>query len=219
MDLNGKKIAFLGDSITEGFGTSDERHTYWRIVEQKTGAVCFGYGISGTRIAPNRIPSAEPTHDRHFASRVADMIPDADIVVVFGGTNDYGHGDAALGNMNDRDENSFYGAFHVLCQALIRRYPEALIVVMTPLHRLGDTDRTYNDGGVRLQTDLEGYVNAIQAVAGFYGFPVLDLFRTSGLQPNVPVLQKRFTPDGLHPNDAGHQKIADRLIPFLRMQS
>lgn len=45
--------------------------------------------------------------------------------------------------------------------------------------------------------------------------PVLDLFRTSGLQPRVPLLRELYNPDGLHPNDAGHRRIADRLIGFL----
>ena len=62
---------------------------------------------------------------------------------------------------------------------------------------------------------LEGYVDAIRAIAGYYGIPVLDLFRTSGMQPEVEVLRERFMPDGLHPNDAGHCKIANRLKGFL----
>ena len=53
------------------------------------------------------------------------MIPDADIVVVFGGTNDFGWGDAPLGTMEDRREDTFYGAYHLLLQKLIDRYPDA----------------------------------------------------------------------------------------------
>ena len=38
MELQGKKILFLGDSITEGHGTSAPEHIYWNVVEQLTGA-------------------------------------------------------------------------------------------------------------------------------------------------------------------------------------
>ena len=51
MELRNKKIAFLGDSITEGAGASCIESTYWNILGRNTGAQCVGYGISGTRIA------------------------------------------------------------------------------------------------------------------------------------------------------------------------
>ena len=51
MELQGKKILFLGDSITEGHGTSAPEYIYWNVVGQLTGAACKGYGIGGTRIA------------------------------------------------------------------------------------------------------------------------------------------------------------------------
>lgn len=213
MELRDKKIAFLGDSITEGIGVSDPSNIYWNILARKTDAKCFGYGIAGTRIAVQREPS-NPLFDRHFASRVDEMIPDADIIAVFGGTNDFGHGDAAFGTMEDRTEETFCGAMHCLLQKLIARYPLAQIVVMTPLHRLVE-HCIYNELGVRQTADLEEYVNAIMKIAAYYAIPVLDLYRVSGLQPAVSVLQELYMPDGLHPNDAGHMRIAQKLKGFL----
>lgn len=216
METKGKKIAFLGDSITEGTGTSSLENVYWKVAGRETGAEVYGYGIGGTRIAPQGKPSPEPKWDQYFASRVDGMIPDADIVVVFGGTNDFGHGDAPLGALNDRTEQSFCGAFHCLIQKLINRYPNAQIVVMTPLHRDGENDLGFNEFGIRRDFPLESYVDAIISISGYYGIPVLDLFRTSGLQPAVPILKERYLPDGLHPSDAGNRRIADRLVAFLR---
>lgn len=214
MELKGKKIAFLGDSITEGCGVSTMENVYWNILAQRTGAECYGYGIGGTRIAPQRY--LDPGEiDRYYGSRVDSMIPDADIVVVFGGTNDFGHGDAPFGTIYDTDERTFCGAFHALCRKLIDRYPKAQLVFMTPTHRDSEDDGPYNEKGVRLSTNLEGYVDAIIKMAGFYSIPVLDLFRVSGIQSRVPVLKERYIPDGLHPNDAGHVRIAEKLIGFL----
>lgn len=217
MELKNKKIAFLGDSITQGCSASEPDRFFWNLVAKETGAISYGYGIGGTRIAPQRIPSEDPMYDKYFISRVDDMIPDADVIVVFGGTNDFGHGDAPFGQLDDRGEETFCGAVHTLMEKLITRYPNALLVVMTPLHREDEDRIAYGDSGAPRQGKLEAYVDAIRAISGYYGVPVLDLFRISGMQPCVPLLKQLYNPDGLHPNDAGHRRIADRLIGFLKM--
>ena len=215
MELKGKKIAFLGDSITQGCSASEPANFYWNLVAKDTGAISYGYGIGGTRIAPQIVPSAEPSCDRYFASRIDEMIPDADIIVIFGGTNDFGHGDAPFGDYHDRTEDTFCGAVHNLLQKLILRYPHAQLVVMTPLHRLGEEDLSKGDNGMPRQAKLEVYVDALIAISGYYGVPVLDLFRTCAMQPAVPLVQELYMNDGLHPNDAGHRRLADRVIGFL----
>ena len=214
MELNGKKIAFLGDSITEGAGVACPENIFWNRIARQTGAQCFGYGIGGTRIAKQTVPTDE-RWDQYFASRVDSMIPDADIVVVFGGTNDFGHGDAPFGSMTDRTDKTFYGALHVLYRKLFERYPHAQLVVMTPTHRLSEEDRDWNELGIRRVGILADYVEAIRQVAEYYSIPVLDLWRVSGIQPKVDILKEKYMPDGLHPNDAGHELIANKLIGFL----
>ncbi len=214
MELKGKKIVFLGDSITEGAGVADSQNIYWNRIAQMTGAECYGYGIGGTRIAKQRVPT-NPRHDSDFCSRVDSMIPDADVVVVFGGTNDFGHGDAPMGTMADRDNDTFYGALHMLYRKLLERYPEGQIVVMTPTHRLGEDNNVVNELGVRRCGCLLDYVEAIRKVAAYYSLPVLDMWNISGIQPAVNVLKDKFMPDGLHPNDAGHQKMAEKFVGFV----
>ena len=206
MELKGKKINFLGDSITEGVGASEYARCYLEQFAAATGAICRNYGISGTRIAKRRIPYDIPEFDRYYASRVPEMDPDADIVVVFGGTNDYGHGDAPLGEMNDRTIWTYYGALHVLFTALIEKYPAAQIVVLTPLHRDDEEKRT---------PTLKPFVDATRQVAEFYSLPVLDLWANYGIQPRIPVMKEMYVPDGLHPNDAGHAILANKLRAFL----
>ena len=206
MELKGKKINFLGDSITEGVGASEYAHCYVEQFAAATGAVCRNYGISGTRIAKRRVPYEIPEFDRYYASRVPEMDPDADIVVVVGGTNDYGHGDAPLGEMNDRTIWTYYGALHVLFTALIEKYPAAQIVVLTPLHRDDEEKRT---------PTLKPFVDATRQVAEFYSLPVLDLWANYGIQPRIPVMKNMYVPDGLHPNDAGHAILANKLRAFL----
>ena len=217
MELKGKKIAFLGDSITEGYGASCVENTYWNLIGRQTGAEVFGYGIGGTTIARRQKPLDVPNPNKYFGSRAGAMIPDADVIVIFGGTNDFGGSDPAMGTMEDRTDATFYGAYHNLIHLVLNCYPGAKIVIMTPLHRDSEDKGPYNEWGVRLGASLRGYVDAIIEIAAFYAIPVLDLFRVSGIQSRVPELKERYIPDGLHPNDAGHVRIAEKLIGFLNM--
>ena len=75
---------------------------------------------------------------RIFADGFPEMNPDADIIVVFGGTNDHGHGDAPMGTETDRTPDTFIGACHFLFSRLPNQFPGAIIVVLTPLHRMGE---------------------------------------------------------------------------------
>lgn len=214
MNLTNKRIAFLGDSITEGVGVSSSDKKYVKVFKNLTGCQAFNYGISGTRIARQKGKyGLDEKFDYCFLDRVDTMIYDADIIVVFGGTNDFGHGDAELGSIDSRDEFTFYGALHSLANRLIARYPDALIVFMTPLHRTTENDLV-NEVGLPRKA-LISYVTAIRQVCEYYSFPVLDLYANSGMQPNVPTIREHFMPDGLHPSDSGAVRIAERLAAFL----
>ena len=213
MELKGTKINFLGDSITEGAGTSSPDRMFTMLIEREYGAICQNYGIGGTRIARQKTPTEEKW-DRDFISRVPEMDNDADIVVVFGGTNDFGHGDAPLGTMSDRTPYTFYGALHCLYTALTEKYPDVPVVILTPLHRWNE-DCPKGDNKPEPVGTLKEYVNIIREVAEYYSLPVLDLFKESGSQPKVPVIQQKYIPDGLHPNDDGNAILAHKIARFL----
>lgn len=214
MELKNKKIAFLGDSITEGVGVSDPANIYWNRLAAATGAEVYNHAIRGTRIAPQRIPTAfELSADRCFVYRAEEISEDMDLVVIFGGTNDYGHGDAAFGDMNDRSLDTFYGAYHQLVQKLMAKCPK--VIVMTPLHREVENS-LYNDYGIRRMGSLEDYVNAIRQVAAHYDLPVVDLYAECPIYPADKASREQYAPDGLHPNDAGHELVARMLLDKLK---
>ena len=214
MDLKGKKIVFIGDSITCGVGTTSEEKIFWNLLCKRNGAAAYADGISGTRIA-NYLGDETDALNDYFATRIEKWPTDADIIVVFGGTNDFGHGDAPFGTQEDRTPNTYCGALHDLMSKLVTRYPDAAIVFMTPLHRTNEDDLV-NDWIGKRHGRLVRYVDAIIETAAFYSIPVLDLYRVSGMQPRVPVIQDKFVPDGLHPNDAGHARLANCLEAFLK---
>ncbi len=215
MELKNKKVVFLGDSITEGTGASEHALCYVERFAAMTGAEVVNYGIGGTRFARRREPHENPRFDQDFCGRYDKMDDDADIVVVFGGTNDFGTGDAALGTIADRTNDTFYGACHLLVQKLYEKYPKATVVLMTPLHRLSEDEVLYNELGVRRVGPLRVYVQALRDIAEFYGLPLVDLFANCPIQPRVDILRQMYMPDGLHPNDAGAGLVAHCLQTVL----
>ena len=211
LQLKGKKIIFLGDSITEGVGVSSIDKRYADVFANITEVESYvNYGISATRIARQQKIQDEYVDTRAFTERFEHMDEDADIVVVFGGTNDYGHGDAPFGMLGDRTNESYCGAVHVLMKGLIKKYPMSTIVFMTPLHR--ECEYVPNPTTGR---ELKAYVDVIRTVAEYYSIPVLDLYATAGICPDIKEQKELLCPDGLHPNDAGSRIIAERLKYFL----
>ena len=206
MDIKNKRITFLGDSITEGVG-ADNMYGYVNYIAEYTGALCDNFGISGTRIARQKKPTADsPSFDLDFCMRAEKIDGKYDFIVVFGGTNDFGHGDAEIGSFDDRTPDTFYGALHTLYNTLLKNHPEAKIVVVTPIVRYRESE-VYKPG-----ITLENYILPIKEVARFYNLPILDIYMQSG----KPVMEESLFADGLHPNNEGHQKLARLIISFLQ---
>ena len=208
MELKGLTINFLGDSITEGHGTTDPEKAFHQIIKEKYGLeFAYNYGIGGTRIARQLVPTRDRTkHDLYFELRAETMDRNADTVVVFGGTNDYGHGDAPLGETESEDIYTFCGAVNSLISKLEMDFPKAKIIFMTPLHRLNEMQPSQPDGKT-----LEDYVKAIREICKKRGVAVIDLFEINPLDPGDEVL----VPDGLHPSDEGHKIMAEVIAEEL----
>lgn len=216
MKLQGMKMAVLGDSITEGVGVSDVNHMYYNRMKKECGlSALYVDGISGTRIARQHEPTYDPRADLDFISRVDNIDEDCDIVVIFGGTNDFGHGDAPLGTSKDHTPDTFWGACSVLCEKLMNRFPMAQIVFMGPLHRLNE-DNLCGDRKPEPVGTLYEYADILQKVTKRYSIPYLDMLQVGGMTPKVDANREMYMPDGLHPNDAGHALIAARLKGFLQ---
>ena len=217
MNLNNKTICFLGDSITEGHGASDVSNCYASLF-QKRHPECkvVNLGFSGTRIAeqitkPYNIDN--PQWDENpFYTRVNKIPDNTDVICVFGGTNDFGHGDASLGKLGDDTLCTFYGAVRDLITRLINKFPFAKIIFFTPLHRREELEPKKKADG---NHTLIEYVNAIRQTCEYFSIPVLDLYKISGLQPEIEIIQQTFMPDRLHPNDNGYKVLTDIIENYL----
>lgn len=222
MELSGKIINFLGDSITEGTGVSDiENFRYDNIIKKRCGLKAVNnYGIGGTRIAHQITSSHNPRYDLCFCGRAYDLDPAADIIVVFGGTNDYIHGDAPIGQKGDKTPATFYGGVYFLMNFLKINYPQSTVVFITPAHCTysGGSDRAVSKRSNKREDamPLLGYVNIIKETAKEFDIPTLDMYEKLGIDPNIEKDRERYAEDGVHFNDVGHAIIADRIIEFLK---
>lgn len=213
MELKGTKIAFLGDSITEGVGCSRPDKTFWHLLAERDGVLAYGHGIRGTRIALQRVTFRKTDYDRYFASRVPELETDADLVVVFGGTNDYGHGDAPMGRPGDRTEETFCGALNLLSEKIHAACPHARIIWMTPAHRL-DEANDWNEAGIRNVGMLADYAEQIRRGAERNRDLLLDIYRLCPVGTDTEEGRACLF-DHLHPNDRGHEAFYGLLREFL----
>lgn len=220
MDLKGKIVNFLGDSITEGVGVNDQNMRYDNIIHQKLElAAHYNYGVGGSRLAHQSVPSETPRYDLCFCGRAYLIEKNADLTVVFGGVNDYIHGDAYFGSMEDKTPETFCGAVYFLMNFLKNNYPDQKIVFMTPahMHFRGVSDSLVSPRPIKKPDakPLAAYVEVIKARGEELGVPVLDLFEKLPIDPNNEDDKAKYTGDGLHLNDLGHAVLADTLAKFL----
>lgn len=214
-------INILGDSITQGIGASCEEKGFVSLLAKTFPDDTFlNYGLGGTRIARQE-DFFEPfmkfaNHDQvsfnlDFNLRIVTMNKNADLIFVFGGTNDFGHGSAPIGNDEDNTPYTFIGALKLLIKTLIKTYGKEKIIFILPLHRF-DEDSTRGSGYVTLpdgSPTLIQYVSLIIKYCNEYGIKFLD-FGNVFTKPNSTNNEGLFF-DGLHPNDNGHHKLCELL--------
>ena len=205
-----KSAVFVGDSITYGIGCDGDK--YWEILEETLQlSSVTGMGIAGSCISAT---SDYGTNNSPLINRY-DTIPEADLISIFMGTNDYGH-DTPLGTIADTTDVSFYGALNVIIPALQAKYPSSRIVFVTPMHRYGfgtnsatSQTHTYDYIENGEGNTLKDYVDALKEVCERYSVSVVDMFTMSGLNPSLEVIRTNYMPDGIHPNAEGHQLMAN----------
>jgi len=132
-----------------------------------------------------------------------------DCLTIFAGTNDYRLG-MPLGFPQDDSLHTFFGAYAALIEGVLTAAPSCRLNLWTPIQR--DKDGYDSERPNELGHLLIDYVQAIKELGRAYALPVLDLFAESGLNK---LTLGHFTTDRLHPNEAGHARIAQMAVPFL----
>lgn len=162
------------------------------------------YGWGGSKVSETEC--SEPS----FIDRYEDMIaavPNANLITVMGGTNDFGS--TPLGDYNSRDLNTFAGAIKFLMEEFIEAYPNSQIVFFSPT-------RTYSSGKPLDYTNSYGdtkydYAQATVDLAEIYGIHGIDLY-------SVDEIDFRSTDmllDGVHPTKDGQKIMANVMAEMM----
>ena len=204
MDLSNLKIHFLGDSITQGYFAETKSSSYvGRFQSQYPNATIRNYGVGGSCISNTCVWNVED-----MRARAKRMEPDADLIVVCGGSNDF-FCLTPLGSPDERTEDTFFGAYNLLLDDLIARYPNTKIVLCTILPRF-DEALPECDGRVRIAPPI-AYVDIIKKIGELRNLPVIDLFTLECFREPIPGDKSPLTKDGLHPLDEGHKILFNRI--------
>jgi len=222
----GKKVAFIGDSITDAIHVGTEKN-YWEFLGDFLGIEHHIYGVNGMQWCGVR-PLAEKVHD--------EMGDDVDAIFIFMGTNDY-NGAVPLGHWWDIDYreanvngatmtlahrtpnmsmDTFCGRINTGMNYIRETFLRQQIVLMTPIHRsfatFGETNVQPDESFANAHgLFVDQYIDLIRQAADIWSSQLIDLFRDSNLLPSIPGQARFFhlaDTDRLHPNAEGHKRIA-----------
>lgn len=230
--LSGKKVAFIGDSITAGTGVNAST-VYHKIFANLTGCINVNLGSGGTCIANNT--SNGLSSSRFITRATSNNLSDVSLIVIFGGTNDFSYDTKAIGELFAEEEitssgrigtkkkipttdtDTFDGALHELIMTIRNIVPLVPIIIMTPLKRgrYAGGRPTSQESNI-MGNYLDDFVNAIKQISKFYSIPVLDLNSVSNLDLSNSAIGATYSGDNLHPNAAGHKLIGNLLYNFVK---
>lgn len=203
-----KKVVIMGDSITLGAGA-------WPYLKEYLGASSVqngGVGSSSVAWHPSNTSGTLPFQS---SSRVNGLDADANLVLVFGATNDW-FWSIPLGTINDVNvdssnaSNTFYGGVNTLIDSLRVKYPFSRIVFLTSPQRnyLGSEGLTNGLG-----LTLKQYCDAMELACKARSTPCLNNFDNFQMQRSINL--GNYTYDGLHFDLRGYTRFQYYLASAL----
>lgn len=220
-----KTVNVLGDSMTQGVGTTKAYHQW---LGQLCGFKIINvYGVGGSCITPigNHEPAWTGEEDiKSFYERYSSMSTTADAITVFGCVNDWSCG-RELGSIADTTTDTFYGTMKLLCEGLINKYPTNDIYFISspqcdyinrPANKLAGSPWAGNTEGYnRKGYKLQDYARAMGEVCAIYGIPFLNLTDNCFWGLSGVLSNGKYGTDNLHPNAEGHKRIAQKIANFV----
>ena len=227
----GKKVAYLGDSITDKIHVGTTKN-YWQYLQELLGIEPLVYGINGYQW------DGILEQAKKLKAEQGDKV---DAIFIFAGTNDY-NGNIPLGEwyttkeeevrvsgpsvvvrkkrIPEMDNKTLRGRINIAMDYLKSNFPTQQIIILTPIHRafaqFGEKNIQPEESFPNtLGLYIDDYVDVIKETANVWAVPVIDLNSICGLYPLKNEYTRYFhdkETDRLHPNAEGHYRIAKALM-------
>lgn len=231
----GKKVGYIGDSITDPNCYGDNIKKYWDFLKEWLDITPYVYGVSGRQW--------------NDVSRQADQLKkehgkEVDAIIVLMGTNDFNSSVPVGEWFTEKEEqvmaargetkkletrkrrtpvmtnDTYKGRINLGLSRLKKLFPDKQIVLLTPLHRslaeFGDKnvqpDESYQN---KCGEYVDAYVQAIKEAGNLWGVPVIDFNAVTGMNPMIEEQLVYFYDPGydrLHPNTNGQERMARTLM-------
>ena len=205
-------IAFLGDSITLGYGLENPADRFSAVLCRQLETEEINHGICGTLVARAGLSRDNGTS---YIDRIGS-ISGADRLVIFGGTNDYFWSDTPI---EGDTPSHFRRAVRELIESCRVLFPDdfrSRVLFVTPYSHHGTGNFA---GGEIWNTSSEHDTTTVNWV-GHTLADYADVIVTECRLADVPCLNlhalpfdwRTLTLDGCHPNADGHRWLCDRIL-------
>lgn len=193
--LKGKRIAFLGSSVTYGFASRGESFADYLVSQD--GILAFKYAVSGTTLGD--------MDSRSYVSRLRAIEPDADfeLLVCQLSTNDSTFG-VPMGTISpSRDMTAFDTKTTIGAMEYILAYTEKVWHCPTAFF----TCPRYPSAS------YQELVTRLYRLREKWGFDILDLWQDTKISEAICRNRDIYMTDDIHPTRACYQKL---WTPFFR---
>lgn len=230
--LAAKKLSFVGDSITNFGDTSTEYKTAtgytfndtWvgQLLQLTGGTKGSIDAISGTTMQATKL--TDGSYYNVTLGRTELLAEDSDYIFILMGANDLrndgvaGHSNnlgtikpkGSLGTWDNNNTNfrEFTGAYQLYLEKLLKRHAKAEVVLLTPLKAFSENSEA------DISAVVDKYADRVIEIAKLYGLKYIDTREVGFTNFN----HQLYYSDGLHPNKAGHRKLArfitEKILEF-----
>lgn len=239
--LYGKKVSFLGDSITTYTGyipngyaayypkgdVDDVSKTWWHKLISNTGMTLVSNASWSGSTCHGNSETSTSAYAGCSSARVNDLKNDdetPDIIIILIGINDFAPSDTPVGNWEPSDSipedssniGTFSEAYALMVSKIMKTYPKARIFCCTIMQSGGSTKDEDQNGVYPTKnssgTTLIEYNNIIKNVANGLGCDIIDMNACGIHFWNFD----STTIDSLHPNTVGTSLMAKKAESELR---
>lgn len=210
VDFSDCKITCLGDSITAASNLDTIENYQSMSYPSQLGEILgaeevVNLGIGGSSIGRY--------WENAFVDRYQEIPEDTDVILVMGGTNDgFCASEKELGSLEKREKDTFTGDLDELLFGMQKDYPDAQIVLITPLpnvlHDLLRKSRDY-------LLPQSAFVRVMKQLGEEHGIPVIDLYNSNFLDTHDAAVIHALMPDGVHGNETGYRMLAQHIAAQL----